>query len=85
MYEVHIEKRAVKELERIAPEERERILMKTSTVLSSNPFPIGNNPKRLKGVHAFRLRVGDYRAIYTIEGTKVLVYAIRNRKDAYTQ
>ncbi|MDP2630653.1 MAG: type II toxin-antitoxin system RelE/ParE family toxin [Candidatus Uhrbacteria bacterium] len=83
MYEVHIEKRAVKELEKIAPEERGHILKKISTILSSNPFPVGNNPKRLKGERVFRLRIGDYRAIYTIEGSMILVYAIRNRKDAY--
>ncbi len=83
MYEVHIERRAVKELEKIAPEERERILKKLSVILPSSPFPTGNNPKRLKGEYAFRLRIGDYRAIYTIEGNMVLVYAIRNRKDAY--
>lgn len=83
MYEVHVERRAVKELEKIVPEEREHILQKISSILSSNPFPAAKNPKRLKGENAFRLRVGDYRVIYTIEGKKVLVYAIRNRKDAY--
>ncbi len=83
MYEVHIERRAVKELEKIALEEREHILKKITLILASNPFPAGKNPKRLKGEYAFRLRVGDYRVIYTIESDKVLVYAIRNRKDAY--
>lgn len=83
MYEIHIERRAVKESEKIAAEEREHILEKISTVLSSNPFPVGKNPMRLKGENAFRLRIGDYRVIYTIEGHNVLVYAIRNRKDAY--
>lgn len=83
MYEVHIERRAVKELEKIASEEQEHILKKISVILSSSPFPAGNNPKRLKGERIFRFRIGDYRVIYTIEGNKVLVYAIRNRKDAY--
>jgi len=81
---VHIERRAVKELEKIASEEQENILRKISAILSFNPFPIGNNPKRLKGAYAFRLRIGNYRVLYTIEQRKVLVYAIRDRKDAYS-
>lgn len=83
MYEIHIERRAIKELEKIASEEQEYVLKKISAILSSNPFPTGNNPKRLKGNYAFRLRISDYRVIYTIENNKVLVYAIRHRKDAY--
>lgn len=83
MYDVHVERRAAKELEKIVPREREYILLKISSILSENPFPAGKNPKRLKGEHGFRLRVGDYRVIYTIECGRVFVYAIRNRKDAY--
>lgn len=83
MYTVHIEKHAVKELEKIVPEEQEHILQKISLILTTNPFPVGKNPKRLKGEYAFRLRIGDYRVIYTIESDKVLIYAIRNRKDVY--
>lgn len=83
MYEVHVERRAVKELEKIVPQEREHILLKISSILSKNQSPAGKNPKRLNGEYGFRLRVGDYRVIYTIEGGRVLVYAIRNRNDAY--
>jgi len=32
----------------------------------------------------FRLRVGDYRVLFEIEGSKVLVYRIRHRRDAYS-
>ena len=31
----------------------------------------------------FRLRVGDYRVLFEIEGTRVIIYRIRHRKDAY--
>lgn len=76
MYEIHIERRAVKELEKITSEEQEYILQKISAILSSYPFPTANNPKRLKGNYAFRLRISNYSVIYTIENNKVLVYAI---------
>lgn len=80
---MHIERRAVKELEKTTSSIRQIILEKISTILSMQPFPKGDNPKRLKGVRGFRLRIGDYRVIYTVEKNLILIYAIRHRKDAY--
>ena len=31
----------------------------------------------------YRLRVGDYRILFEIEGEKLIIYRIRHRKDAY--
>jgi len=31
----------------------------------------------------FRLRVGDYRILFELQENKVVVYRVRNRKDAY--
>ena len=31
----------------------------------------------------YRLRVGDYRALFEIEGNKIIMYRILHRKDAY--
>lgn len=31
----------------------------------------------------YRLRVGDYRALFEIEKEKLIIYRIRHRKDAY--
>jgi mRNA interferase RelE/StbE len=46
------------------------------------PFP---QAKKLEGGNGFRLRVGDYRIIYTVqEKEKVItIYRVRLRKDAY--
>ncbi|HEY5075500.1 MAG TPA: type II toxin-antitoxin system RelE/ParE family toxin [Pyrinomonadaceae bacterium] len=32
----------------------------------------------------FRLRVGEYRVLFEVEGNKVLIYRVRHRKDAYS-
>ena len=37
--------------------------------------------KTLKGY--WKLRVGDYRVVYKIEGNEVWIFAIINRKDVY--
>lgn len=40
--------------------------------------------KKLKGFpNEYRLRVGDYRVIFELEGRTVMVYAVGNRKDIY--
>ena len=31
----------------------------------------------------YRLRVGDWRVIFDIEGDKIIIYRIRHRKEAY--
>ncbi len=33
--------------------------------------------------YAFRLKVGNYRVLFEIEGDKIIIYRILHRKDAY--
>ena len=45
---------------------------------------LAGNVKKLKGSrNEYRLRVGDYRVIFELEGQTVTVYAVGNRKDIY--
>ncbi len=45
---------------------------------------LGGNVKKLKGsTNEYRLRIGDYRAIFELEGRRAIVYAIGARKDIY--
>ena len=42
------------------------------------------NVKKLKGSrNEYRLRVGNYRVLFELEGRTVTVYAVGNRKDIY--
>jgi mRNA interferase RelE/StbE len=48
--------------------------------LATNPRP--SNTKKLAGQDAYRIRVGDYRAIYTVEDTTRVVTIIKvGRRD----
>ena len=52
--------------------------------LASTPRPHGL--KKLKGLHDYwRVRVGDYRIVYTIQDDQLLVSVVRigNRRDVY--
>ena len=52
--------------------------------LEENPY---QDAKKLKGMEFWRIRVGDYRIIYTIDKGVLLVLVIRIglRKDIYRQ
>jgi len=79
-------KEAVEELSRIDPIWQKRILNKIK-ILSADPKNLANNIKKLKGKYRdyYRLRVGDYRVIYSRENDRLIIIIIRigHRKEIY--
>ena len=53
--------------------------------LAENPRPHGY--KKLKGQDAYRIRVGNYRVIYTVFDSELIidVMSVGDRKDVYGQ
>jgi mRNA interferase RelE/StbE len=52
--------------------------------LETNPFPAGS--RKLHGQEdLFRVRVGDYRIIYRVDGKRIVIVIVRigHRKDVY--
>lgn len=51
--------------------------------LHDNPFPI--NSKKLVNRQGWRMRIGDYRILYTVDklAKEVTVLSVAHRKDAY--
>ena len=51
--------------------------------LGETPRPIGCI--KLTGIDAYRLRIGDYRIVYTIDdpGRLVVIHAVRHRREVY--
>ncbi len=81
-YTIVIEKLAEKFIVKLPKPEKERVLK------AINQLPEGNDIKELKGKGnkgLYRLRVGDYRIIYTIDNGKLIVHVIDagNRGDIY--
>jgi len=63
---------------------KKRIKKAIEERLSISPHQYGEPlRKTLKGY--WKLRVGDYRVVYKIEGNEVWIFAIINRKDVYTK
>ncbi len=84
-YRVALTSSAAKELKRLSGQLIARIVPRLEN-LGSNPRPPGC--KKLKGGDKeWRVRVGDYRVVYTIDDQKLLVEVtrIRHRRDVYAQ
>lgn len=81
-YEVQIQRRAARTLSRIDGPVRRRLIAQIDA-LSTDPRPQGAIP--MSGVDAWRVRVGDYRIIYTISDTVLLVMVVEigHRRDVY--
>lgn len=72
-----------KEIKSLPSPFRERVKEAISN-LASDPVPIGAS--RLRGrTNAYRLRIGDYRVIYEVHVTEIVVYivGVAHRRDVY--
>ena len=80
-YDVELKPRARKDLQRIGKPEAARILASLDDLRND----LHGDVKRLTDfTPEYRLRVGDYRALFEIEQpNRVVVYRIRHRRDAY--
>ena len=79
---VYLSRRSKKTLDDASAELKARLESKISELIGS-PYPPGS--KKLKGVpNSYRLRVGDYRVLYTIiTRDEILVFKIARRETAY--
>jgi len=81
-YTIRIKRSAEKEMDRLAARTFERV---TQAILSleRDPRPVGS--RKLRGVQDYRLRVGQYRILYTIDDPEriVEIIAVGHRRDVY--
>lgn len=83
-YEIGVRPAALRSLRRIDRQDHARI-RGAIALLAANPRPPG--ARALRGRDGFRIRVGDYRIIYTVNDGKLLVVivALGHRRDVYDQ
>jgi mRNA interferase RelE/StbE len=81
-YTVEIKRSAEKEMESLPREVHKRVTAKILT-FELNPRPPGS--RKLQGTEGYRLRVGDYRVLYTIDDRshRVVIYSVAHRREAY--
>lgn len=81
-YTVEIKRSAEREMNRLS-EAIHRRVSEGILSLETNPHPLGS--RKLQGGEGYRLRVGDYRILYTIDHKthRIVVYSIAHRREAY--
>jgi mRNA interferase RelE/StbE len=81
-YRIEIKRSAAKEIRKLPDSVLPRV-MRAIEGLKENPRPAG--ARKLSGSEEYRVRVGDYRVVYTIAEEVVTVYIVRvrHRREVY--
>lgn len=75
MYQIEYTRTALKALKAMPRNVALQIRSKIES-LAADPFATNNNVRKLVGCEAFRLRVGDWRVIYEIEGERLVIHVL---------
>lgn len=81
-YRIIVKKSAAKELEKVPQPDLRRIVGKIQN-LAIDPRPVGS--QKLSNFELYRIRQGDYRIIYNINDTEIIIEIIKigHRRDIY--
>lgn len=83
-YELVFKRSVAKDLRDLPNKEVARVLQRINA-LADDPRPSGC--EKLSGLERYRIRQGDYRIVYEIQGRRlvVLIVKVGHRKDVYRQ
>jgi mRNA interferase RelE/StbE len=81
VYQIELKPRAIRDLTKIDKKQARRITEKIALLKGDL---VGDVKRLTQFTPEFRLRVGDYRVLFEIEGQKVIIYRVIHRKDAYS-
>lgn len=82
-FEIRWKHSAAKELKKL-PHETVLKISRAVEALRQEPFPAGVR-KILGAEHTYRVRIGDYRLLYTVFASTLIIEVVRvgHRKDVY--
>lgn len=79
-YAVDFMLKAQRDLDSLSRDVARRILIKINAMRQD----LAGDVRRLTNIKpAYRLRVGDYRVLFEVEGDRIIVYRVRHRRQAY--
>ena len=79
-FEIEFKPQALKDLKRLPKAMQRRVVARIEALGDD----LAGDVKRLTDyTPEYRLRVGDHRVLFEVEASKVIVYSILHRKDAY--
>ena len=81
VYEIELKPRAIRDLKSIDKSQARRIAEKIALM----KVDLAGDVKRLTNfTPEYRLRVGDYRILFEVDGAKVVIYRVRHRREVYS-
>ena len=80
MFELEWKKSAIKDVCHLEKEIYSRIFKKVDELKSGFQ---SKDIKRIQGENKFRLRVGDYRVLFSLENDLITIWKIGHRKNIY--
>ncbi len=82
MYSLAYDRRIERDLRRIPAQQRRLILQRIEQLAA---HPRGRQVEKLTGIAGYRLRVGNYRILFTIDdrSKRLIIYRIVHRREAY--
>jgi len=80
-YNITFKKSVFKDLKRISKQDAKCILDKIDAKLTKSPDRLPTLTGQFYGLRKFR--VGDYRVVFAIMDSDVLILRVQNRKDVY--
>jgi len=84
VYQIRLKHNAEKDLDRLEGESWSKV---SAAILALESTPRPHGCVRLTASEAYRIRVGDYRVIYSVDDKAqiVTIISVSHRKDAYRQ
>ena len=79
-YEINFKPTSVKDLKKI-DKKNQKVIINKIEKMSDNLT--GDIKKITNFTPEYRLRIGDYRVLFEIEGNNIIVYRIKHRKESY--
>lgn len=80
MFKLEWKESAIKDTKKLEKNISFRIYKKVNEL--KNGFQL-QDIKRLKGSDEFRLRVGDYRILFSVEGNVIIIWKVGHRRNIY--
>jgi mRNA interferase RelE/StbE len=65
------------------PHDTEALIRGKLDQLARDPASLANNVRAMRGAPGYRLRVGDWRALFTSEDTRIIVHDVGPRGSVY--
>jgi len=79
-YQVELKPTAVKDLKSIPPNDVSKVIARLESLTDDMK---GHVKKLTNFTPEYRMRAGNYRALFEVEGDRIIVYRIKHRKDVY--